>query len=137
MRELKFRVWNKAHRKYLPPCQTLIDGKSGLFRLTANDNCIFGTVFRTSYLRRNRESEFVIEQFTGLKDKNGTEIYEGDVVKVEGDGEIYQVEWINSGFGLEPRYNSPRYPILGNVKLRKKIKVIGNIHEEPELEEEK
>lgn len=80
---------------------------------------------------------FVIEQYTGLKDKNGIEIYEGDIVKVEGDGEIYRVKWIRSGFGLEPRYNSPRYPVLGNVELRKKIEVVSNIHENPELLEEK
>ncbi len=76
-------------------------------------------------------------QYTGLKDKNGTEIYEGDVIKVERDGIIYRVEWIHGGFGLEPRYNSPFYPRLGNVELREKIEVIGNIHENPEFLEEK
>ena len=129
MRELKVRAWYKPYKQM---CQ--------VESLRFDENGVYTAVLieEPFYDRRIVEAdEIVIEQFTGLKDKNGTEIYEGDVVKVEGDGEIYRVEWIRSGFGLEPRYNSPRYPVLGNVELRKKIEVIGNIHENPELLEEK
>lgn len=121
MRKIKFRAWD-------------VNNKTWTFVTLGDLICGACTNDGDKPLSGNPQ---IWEQSTGLKDKNGKEIYEGDIVKVEGDSEIYRVEWIRSGFGLEPRYNSPRYPILGNVELHKKIKVIGNIHENPELLEEK
>lgn len=83
------------------------------------------------------DGRLVIEQYTGAEDKNGTKIFGGDIIKVERDSLIYRVEWIYTGFALEPRYNSPFYPILGNVALSDRIEVIGNIHKNSELVEEK
>lgn len=130
MRDIKFRAWDNTSREY--NYKVLVGNNNPKDK---NYTCS-SVLFDGEWLHFD---EFCgdIEQYTGLKDKNGTEIYEGDIMKVEGDGETYRVEWIYSGFGLEPRYDSPRYPILGNVKLRKKIEVIGNIHENPELLEEK
>lgn len=130
MRELKFRIWDGAKNEWL--------ASSNKDALPYYGFALVGEVMTVqSPPVWSLDEGNVIEQYTGLKDKNGTEIYEGDIIKVEGDAEIYRVEWIYSGFGLEPRYNSPLYPILGNVKLRKKIEVIGNVHENPELVEEK
>ena len=136
MREIKFRIWDNLEKDYLNEEDIAIDNLNNIFifeRYDSNDS----ELWYTRLLPDPDNKRHVIEQCTGLKDKNGTEIYEGDIIKVEGDAEIYRVEWIYSGFGLEPRYNSPFYPILGNVKLCKKIEVIGNIHENPELMEEK
>lgn len=130
MRDIKFRAWSKSDNKYY--YRVLVGNTDN-----TDDQYVCSSVYDGDKWAHFDEYCGVIEQYTGLKDKNGTEIYEGDVVKVEGDGEIYRVKWIRSGFGLEPRYNSPRYPVLGNVELRRKIEVIGNIHENPELLEEK
>ena len=133
MRDIKFRAWGNRQNKYLNPDDVSIraDGFITIFNVDGKHS-------RAVQPPGDLLSPwFIIEQYTGLKDKTGTEIYEGDIVKVEGDGEIYRVEWIYSGFGLEPRYNSPHYPVLGNVELRRKIEVIGNIHENPGLLEEK
>ncbi len=130
MRDIKFRIWDGAKNEWL--------ASSNKDALPYYGFALVGEVMTVqSPPVWSLDEGNVIEQYTGLKDKNGTEIYEGDIIKVEGDAEIYRVEWIYSGFGLEPRYNSPLYPILGNVKLRKKIEVIGNVHENPELVEEK
>ena len=78
-------------------------------------------------------SSVELMQSTGLKDKNGTEIYEGDIVKNIYD-EIYVVKWFDAGFYLEERYNGGfDYSELhfGNNK-----EVIGNIYENPELLED-
>jgi hypothetical protein len=132
MRDIEFRAWDNRQNKYLNPDDVSIraDGFITAFNVDGKHS-------RAVQPPGSLSPWFVIEQYTGLKDKNGIEIYEGDIVKVEGDGEIYRVKWIRSGFGLEPRYNSPRYPVLGNVELRKKIEVVSNIHENPELLEEK
>ena len=130
MRDIKFRAWSKSDNKYY--YRVLVGNTDN-----TDDQYVCSSVYDGDKWAHFDEYCGVIEQYTGLKDKNGTEIYEGDVVKVEGDGEIYRVKWIRSGFGLEPRYNSPRYPVLGNVELRKKIEVVSNIHENPELLEEK
>lgn len=130
MRDIKFRAWSKSDNKYY--YRVLVGNTDN-----TDDQYVCSSVYDGDKWVHFDEYCGVIEQYTGLKDKNGTEIYEGDVVKVEGDGEIYRVKWIRSGFGLEPRYNSPHYPVLGNVELRRKIEVIGNIHENPGLLEEK
>lgn len=80
---------------------------------------------------------FIWEQSTGLKDKNGKEIYENDIVKVNGYG-LYKVFWRkwDSSFSLEP--------IDVSAEVENKVlmlcedweddyKVIGNIHENPDL----
>lgn len=136
MRNINFRVWDNLEKAYLNEKDMVMDNLGNIFIFEIYDKNDTD-LWYTRLLSDPDNKRYVIERYTGLKDKNGTKIYEGDIVKVEGDGEIYRVEWIYSGFGLEPRYNSPRYPILGNVKLRKKIEVIGNIHENPELLEEK
>lgn len=130
MRDIKFRAWSKSDNKYY--YRVLVGNTDN-----TDDQYVCSSVYDGDKWVHFDEYCGVIEQYTGLKDKNGTEIYEGDVVKVEGDGEIYRVKWIRSGFDLEPRYNSPHYPVLGNVELRRKIEVIGNIHENPGLLEEK
>jgi hypothetical protein len=69
------------------------------------------------------------DQFTGLQDKNGKEIYEGDIVNL--GGEInFEVIWETSEFTLENYKRGRR--IIGNI-LVSRGEVIGNIYENPEL----
>lgn len=85
------------------------------------------------YVRIDRET---VGQFTGLKDMNGMEIYEGDLVKAKGFiPETYRIEFIEGGFCLTnpdiedfPTDISTMYPSYGC-----QIEVIGSIHDNPEL----
>jgi uncharacterized phage protein (TIGR01671 family) len=71
-----------------------------------------------------------ISQFTGLLDKNGKEIYEGDII-TNGDRNIkYIVEWYDCGLRAR-QYNNDSY--IGLAYWQDRLEVIGNIYENKEL----
>ncbi|MBF1033775.1 MAG: hypothetical protein HXL02_03370, partial [Candidatus Nanosynbacter sp.] len=79
----------------------------------------------------------IVEQFTGLKDINGAEIFEGDIVKY-GDnvGEVFYDSEC-ACFNVSGFYNgSQDYPTMA-FNEHAVMEVIGNIHENPELLEKK
>ena len=87
-------------------------------------------------------SDFKLEQFTGLKDVNGKDIYDGDIVSVfNEDGNYYNdvIEWcIKYNYpAFELKYHSHLYEsnVLSEIMNAgvENIKVIGNVHENPEL----
>lgn len=79
-----------------------------------------------------------VGECTGLKDKNGKLIFEGDVIKIPDDydefgmnaGEVYQVYFCCGGFRLKPKYSEARGYLLEDDNT---VEVIGNVHDNPEL----
>lgn len=125
MREIKFRAWYKPYKQM---CQ--------VESLRFDENGVYTAVLieEPFYDRRLVEAdEIVIEQFTGLKDKNGTEIYEGDIL-IDDSGEPIEywiVKFSDGGFVGECAGVAESLFELTNLE------VAGNIHENPELMEEK
>lgn len=116
MRELKFRCFDKRHKEmfYSDHERRL----ATFFDLFAGECCTE-----------------VIMQYIGLKDKNGKEIYEGDIIReTEYFNRNYEIRYISDecsfvGFKIKDRDCN----VLGFPQLAECGEVIGNIYENPEL----
>ncbi len=107
MRDLIFRGWDDETKTMLSPQDLSQSGE---------------------YWNWLGKIDVLLEQFTGLLDKKGKEIYEGDIVETE-DGHKLKVIWGYCGWGLEHLDGFSAVGFVGRTNL----KVIGNIHEHPEL----
>lgn len=131
-RPIKFRAWDKSEKQMIYSPQN------------EADDWFVG-------LLNGEQPEDTLMQFTGLLDKNGKEIYEGDIINLGGDGSIYdetgnwwaaagsagydkpeqEVVWSNDVCGFYP---FAKYDSDCGVQMRaEKTEVIGNVWENPEL----
>lgn len=100
-----------------------------------------GEAFLAELGKEASSSEFLqdihLMEFTGLHDKNGNEIYEGDVVRMPAfNPELNVVRFNRGGFCLEPIINPPlEIHFWPDIKYAEddRSEVIGNIYENPEL----
>jgi uncharacterized phage protein (TIGR01671 family) len=81
-----------------------------------------------------REERYTLMQYTGLKDKNGKEIYEGDIFETQFPYRIAAVEWDEeNGRFLGVTVSGGERKIAYVGREPQPIKIIGNIYENPEL----
>jgi uncharacterized phage protein (TIGR01671 family) len=132
-REIKFRAWDKIDNLMFPVAGLSWHGGSPSFaevqgmELETNRD----TLLLTSYTEN-----YVLMQYTGLKDKNGKEAYHSDIAETVNDKQ--PTRWVvcwsdtEAGFVL----SNPKYDWLPVRKI-KEMNIIGNIYEHPKLIKEK
>lgn len=129
-REIKFRVWDEINKKFY---QNFDIGR--WIGYDANLNEIF------------KNGPFVFQQFTGLKDSDGKEIVEGDLVSLRLKNGFEQILEARFGYGApmgrryfgvyfaskDEKFNFNPYDEIQNLE---KLEIVGNIFENPELLQE-
>lgn len=126
----KFRAWDKKHgimvyceeeasRKQIKEYEALYDLDEYYFcREVAILSCLYDI-----------NDDFIFEQCTGTKDKNGKLVYEGDVIKTP-NGSIGYIVWSQQNLGFSTKDLNPKEKEVYLFECE----VIGNIHEYAERE---
>jgi uncharacterized phage protein (TIGR01671 family) len=117
MREIKFRAWDSIQKNW-----------------TKSPYPIAAQFSETEVGFDDDQGKYILMQYTGLKDKNGKEIYEGDIVcyvdniVVENIGGYYRTE--PEGIFVEVKIPDI---YLFDESLYEELEIIGNIYENPDL----
>ena len=120
MREIKFRVWNKELE-----FMVMIEPISHI-KWFLDNTFYFDSNTMESESFRTKIEDVILMQYTGLKDKNGKEIYESDIIDTDYGTSIVFFE--DGRFRYEFSLDIDDLHYVAN-----ECKIIGNIHENPEL----
>jgi len=128
MREIKFRAWVKE--------------KKAIFEVILIDYVTKKVTYlleRVGHLLSIRDAKFndvELMQYTGLKDKNNKEIYEGDILFESFGERYYKVVFENGGFRAEFKVDFDEHSFDLIDVVAQGCEIVGNIYENPELMEE-
>ena len=128
---IKFRAWDKRSETYLYNVQDAYDTLSGFVKYDDGENADYDEDCFGAFLNNKR---YDVEQFTGLKDMNGKQIYKGDIVHVvtedgyERIGEVIFEKgcyWIDNGMD--------KLPVNRIGSEQDILEILGDVHVNPEI----
>ena len=122
MREIKFRAWDILKQRWSN--YKINDGT--VYFMDKNTGVWYG-----SYNKRYKD--FNLMQYTGLKDKNNKEIYEGDILFESFGEKYYKVVFENGSFRAEAEGDFDEYSFDLIDVAAQGCEIVGNIYENPEL----
>lgn len=111
MKEIKFRVWDKTSKEMV-----------NINRIDIGDGSCTPTIFGDVFYDYWNDVELM--QYTGYKDNNGKEIYEGDIIETD-------EYWIDNRYFLKKEIQ-----VIDDIRKCNKLRpciIIGNIYENPDL----
>jgi uncharacterized phage protein (TIGR01671 family) len=117
-REIKFRAWNKTKKQMV----------QSYVHMGKNGHIYIAFTFP--------DDEYIPLQYTGLKDKNGKEIYEGDILSCKSKNGFEHRSTLRLGWSEDEQYGwcwDSGTIVTGVDFINERYGVIGNIYENPEL----
>ena len=152
MRPLKFRVWHLNDKCFLTPNENSPEGKIQPWCLLSFYGEVIGNADNQGAFVDTQQSNYIIQQYTGFRDADGIEIYEGDIIEDE-DKRKRLVRWCEEGlweaapidkdycvgFDINNEsytqcngYDDAALSMVGGL-WNGPIKIVGNMFENPEL----
>jgi hypothetical protein len=115
MRIIKYRIWDSKIKQYATEDYQFLISRTG---------DLWGAVGDWLGVHFSEDDGFQIEQYTGVDDADGQEIYEGDILQDPDDGYVVgkvEYDWgafVCSGYDM---YDSSDYKVIGNIRMNPEL----------------
>lgn len=140
MKEFKFRAWDKREKimgevSYIRFFKSQYTQVSVRFKKNKKKGKVFDDWY--AYGQEDGSDNIILMQYTGLKDRNGQEIYDGDILRADiaGSIRIVKVVYKNGAFYIEniPHVQEQMFNTFPIGMCKPVYEVIGNIYDNPEM----